>query len=149
VNRGNSRNMSGGVCRLQCISNWCMRECLSGRCIGMMRSRRSGAGLDVFALFACVTRRARKVLSYSSSLLSCSGYTLQCNHVLVAVGSRRPCRHPISQHLYLDLRSRQPCLVGDLPDSSLAPTPTLVKQGFMPAQRRLKPLSPARRCNQA
>jgi hypothetical protein len=33
------------------------------------------AGLDVFALFACVTRRARKVLSHSSSLLSYTGYT--------------------------------------------------------------------------
>jgi hypothetical protein len=91
------------------------------------------AGLDVFALFARVTRWARKVLSHSSSLLLRTGYTLQCNHVLVAVGSRRSCRHPISQHLYIDLRSRQPCLIGDLPDSSLTPTPTLVKQGFMPA----------------
>lgn len=89
--------------------------------------------LAVFALFAAVT--SRRVLSLSSSLLLYTGYSHNCHHVLVAAGPRRSCRLSVSQHLYIDLRSRQPRIISCLPDSSFAPTPTLVKQGFMPAQR--------------
>lgn len=77
----------------------------------------------------------RRALSHSSSLLLYTGSSHNCHHVLVAAGSRRPCRLPVGQHLYIHLRSRQPRLSSRLPNSSFAPTPTLVKQGFMPAQR--------------
>lgn len=97
-----------------------------------VRRRRRRLGGQTVCFVCTVTRRIRRVLSQDCESAVYRSYTT-ANHVLVAAGSRRSCRYPVG--LYLDMCCRQPLLISGLPDPSLAPTPTFIQQGFMPAQR--------------
>lgn len=97
-----------------------------------VRRRRRRLGGQTVCFVCTVTRRIRRVLSQDCESAVYRSYTT-ANHVLVAAGSRRSCRYPVG--LYLDICCRQPLLISGLPDLSLAPTPTFIQQGFMPAQR--------------
>jgi hypothetical protein len=128
--------MSGGVCS-DCDEAHVQRLLL-GRCgVGGAVKQGKGGNRCVCIVCLCDTAGPKGLITFELAVGGCCipFKHFQCNHVLVAVGSRRPCRLSIGQHLYIDLRSRQPCVISHLPDSSFAPTPTLVKQGFMSAQR--------------